>query len=114
MDFDCDCDGFGIGWIFPVMIVGKILGEVFDRPRPTAWPYPPPPQAPPADNPPARAATATLNGVACSGCNRSVSADFQFCPHCGTRVAPPSCRYCGQQLDKKMAYCPHCGGPAKT
>ena len=112
MDFDCDCDGFGLGWFFPALIVGKLLSEAFDRPQP--WPATPPPAPQPAA--PERAAPPVAAAIAlheCAACRRNVSASFAFCPHCGTRLGPPACRFCGQTLKREMAYCPHCGGPAR-
>ncbi len=118
--------GGGIGWLFPALIVGKILGEAFDnpqqqqpwggtqpwspqRPQPQPAPQPQPqPQAQP--RPTAAPATATLRCVNCGG---AVTSQFSFCPHCGWRLYPPACLYCGQTLDPKSTHCDHCGAPRR-
>jgi RNA polymerase subunit RPABC4/transcription elongation factor Spt4 len=116
-DFDGDCDGFGFGWIFPAFLIGKLVSEAFDRPkaespfRERTWPAPPP--ANPVSQPSAIAALGPQNTLHCQNCHKAISANFAFCPHCGTRVAPPVCRYCGQTLQRDMAYCTHCGGPTR-
>ncbi len=118
--------GGGIGWLFPALIVGKILGEAFDNPQQQQpwggaqpWPWQPPqpqpapkpqpqPQAQP--RPTAAPANATLR---CANCGGAVTSQFAFCPHCGWRLYPPACLYCGQTLDPKATHCTHCGAPQR-
>ena len=44
----------------------------------------------------------------CSKCNRSVQADFKFCPFCGANVNP-ACKDCGAKLPPSATFCPDCG-----
>jgi len=129
-----DCGGgWGFGWIFPAVILGRLISDAFDRPQAGGWPQPwPPVQSQPRpqpqpfgsaqdkpqspQNPKAEAwgqpaASQAKTTLACQYCNGDLDPAFAYCPHCGKRVAPPACRYCGQTLKPGMAYCTHCGGP---
>lgn len=100
LDFDCDGDGLGFGWVFPALVVGKLITKAFDsEARPQVF-VPPAPAQP-------QAATAQ-----CQHCRGLFQASFAFCPHCGQKVGPVECEYCGQTLTAQMRYCVHCGGPA--
>ena len=47
--------------------------------------------------------------VVCSECQSEMSADWQFCTDCGTRLAT-ECPSCHQPLPPFGArFCPHCG-----
>jgi len=54
---------------------------------------------------------AEVSGLAleCEACRREVAPHWQFCAHCGTRLAT-ACPRCGSPLPPSGAhYCPHCG-----
>ena len=122
------CGGdWGFGWVFPAIILGRLISDAFDRPQAGGWPQPwppvqpqpcpqPRPQAPQNSRgeawaqPAAAEAKSTLH---CQYCSNDLDPAFAYCPHCGKRVAPPACRYCGQTLKPGMAYCAHCGGPTR-
>ncbi|MGH2521430.1 MAG: zinc ribbon domain-containing protein [Anaerolineales bacterium] len=111
-----DCDGdWGLGWIFPALLLGRLISDSI--PRQTGWPHPPPPQPAPQppqqSRPPAPARAETTAALGCRHCHHALQPEFAFCPGCGQRVAPPTCRYCGQTLKRDMAYCTHCGGPTR-
>ena len=110
--------GFGLGWIFPALLVGRVLSEAFDRPADPAPPINWPPAAGPLPldaTQPNRAvrATAAPAIVTCQGCGRQIASSYAVCPECGTRVSPAACRYCGQTLQPNQAMCAHCGGPRR-
>ena len=101
----------GFGWFIPALILGELISN--RAPRQPEWPYPPPanpgPQEPQRQTADATAQTKTT--VLCQKCNQRVNPEFAFCPHCGTRLAPPTCGYCGQTLERGATYCTKCGGP---
>jgi double zinc ribbon protein len=116
--------GWGFGWIFPALILGRVISDAFDRPQPQGWPQSAWPPVPPQPRPQSHqtpkgdawaqpAASQAKTSLACQYCNGELDPAFAYCPHCGKRVAPPACRYCGQTLQPGMAYCAHCGGPAR-
>lgn len=49
----------------------------------------------------------------CPSCQKSVTQDFAFCPHCGKSLQPV-CRACGRPVDFAWKVCPHCGEKLKT
>lgn len=46
----------------------------------------------------------------CSGCQRSVDADFIICPHCQTNLRH-ACGTCSRLIDRRWAVCPYCTAP---
>ena len=48
-----DCGGgWGFGWIFPAVILGRLISDAFDRPQAGGWPQPwPPVQSQPRPQP---------------------------------------------------------------
>lgn len=48
----------------------------------------------------------------CPGCQKSVGADFAFCPHCGARMEDV-CPSCGRKVEEGWKVCPHCGEKLK-
>jgi len=44
----------------------------------------------------------------CPSCQKSVGADFAFCPHCGARMEGV-CSSCGKKIEEDWKVCPHCG-----
>lgn len=120
------CGGdWGFGWIFPAILIGRLISDAFDRPE-RGWPQPRPqpfgsapdkPKPQPSQNPKGEAwaqpaAPQAKTALHCRHCNGDLDPSFTFCPHCGKRVAL-TCRYCGQTLQPDMTYCAHCGGPAR-
>jgi hypothetical protein len=105
--------GGGFGWIFPAVILGRLISDAFERPGEPA-PLPAPTPQVQAPRPAMLAsATAARPAGACPSCGGALDAGFRFCPHCGRKVAPPTCAYCGQVLTPEMRYCAHCGGPVQ-
>jgi len=49
----------------------------------------------------------------CPQCGSEVSADFQFCPRCGSRLSR-GCPGCGYVCAPEFVYCPKCGTPLST
>jgi hypothetical protein len=49
----------------------------------------------------------------CPSCQKSVAADFAFCPHCGARMEGV-CPSCGKKVEEEWKVCPHCGEKIKT
>jgi hypothetical protein len=44
----------------------------------------------------------------CPKCGSTVSARFNFCPHCKHNLHP-ACPQCGRDVTDSDVYCPHCG-----
>jgi len=44
----------------------------------------------------------------CPQCDRAISADFKFCPHCHTCIKK-TCKKCRKLIDKTWYICPYCG-----
>ncbi len=44
----------------------------------------------------------------CTGCGSEMSADFAFCPKCGTK-SHSTCPSCGTECSADFAFCPKCG-----
>jgi RNA polymerase subunit RPABC4/transcription elongation factor Spt4 len=104
--------GGGWGWFIPALILGELISN--RTPRQPEWPYPPPaPNAREPQRQTAEAATQTKATILCQKCNQRVNPEFDFCPHCGTRLAPRTCGYCGQTLERGATYCTKCGGPVR-
>jgi len=107
------CGGWGLGWLLPAILLGRVVSETVTRPSP--WPVQPAPetprpQPPPQPQPVSNQAKAALR---CAHCDGAITSDFAYCPHCGKQVAPHACRYCGHSLQRDALFCPHCGGPAR-
>ena len=49
-------------------------------------------------------------GRICGGCHATISADYSFCPECGTR-AELACEQCGKRVAPEWSYCTGCGHP---
>ncbi|HEX7077019.1 MAG TPA: ATPase, T2SS/T4P/T4SS family [Candidatus Eisenbacteria bacterium] len=47
-------------------------------------------------------------GRICTGCHQTVSFEYSFCPHCGTRAAL-TCLGCGRRAAPDWSFCPACG-----
>jgi hypothetical protein len=47
-------------------------------------------------------------GRVCAACLETISTEFVFCPHCGTRAAM-TCEGCGHRVVDDWGYCPGCG-----
>jgi len=103
--------GWGFGWFLPGIILGELISN--NIPRQPGWSYPPPANLGPLPTGPAPAQTESQSSVRCQKCDQTVNAKFDFCPHCGTRLAPRACGYCGQTLERGVTYCTKCGGPAR-
>lgn len=106
-------DDFGLGLIFPAIIVGKVISEIFDQSaaaqsRPVTPPAPAAPRPTPAAAGPEAAPTAR-----CQHCHGTITDQFAYCPHCGRAISPRVCQYCSQALTPAMRFCTHCGGPVK-
>lgn len=99
--------GGGFGWVFPAMILGRLVSEALERRG--EGPLPPAPPATsgagPAWSEPAAAE------VRCANCGRGVTAGYAFCPHCGQSVSQRECRYCGRELKRDQRTCVGCGAP---
>lgn len=48
----------------------------------------------------------------CPQCQKPVSPNFEFCPHCGARMEA-SCPQCKKPVEKTWAACPYCGNKLK-
>src|SRR5262245_92287 len=46
----------------------------------------------------------------CSSCGFAVTANFQFCPQCGTKLSQ-NCPQCGHGCPLSFRFCPQCGTP---
>ena len=46
----------------------------------------------------------------CPGCERRISADWQVCPNCHTKLRK-SCQKCGKLMDLPWNVCPFCATP---
>jgi len=53
------------------------------------------------------------SGRVCSACLETISTEFTFCPHCGTRVAM-TCEGCGHRVVDDWGFCPGCGRPREV
>ena len=108
--------GFGLGWLIPALLVGRVISDTVARPN--VWPAPLP-VVPPAPNPQPQTTprpepqSAGTSLVRCRHCEHEVQKGFAFCPHCGQHMNPTACQYCGHKLLADAAYCGHCGGPAR-
>jgi RNA polymerase subunit RPABC4/transcription elongation factor Spt4 len=49
----------------------------------------------------------------CPNCQKSVTQNFAFCPHCGKSLQPV-CRACGKPVEAAWKVCPHCGEKLKA
>jgi hypothetical protein len=117
------------GWVFPALILGRIVQEVFDQQSRqqtggSSWPQPnvPPifqsptqPQSP-AGPPPspwgASEAKPVMKTTKCVNCDQPVSAGYAFCPHCGRSVSKRECAYCSRDIPAGAERCVGCGAPA--
>ena len=52
--------------------------------------------------------TAEEAGRVCSGCHRTISGEYGFCPHCGVR-AELTCQGCGRRVSSEWTFCTGCG-----
>ena len=52
--------------------------------------------------------TAEDGGRVCAGCHRTISNEYAFCPHCGTR-AELTCPGCGRRVAAEWGFCTGCG-----
>lgn len=85
----------GVVWALLVLI-GNLIGLlIYLIVRTDSVPAPPVQRISPA---------ATL----CPSCQKSVGADFAFCPHCGTQLQR-TCPQCGKSVEPAWKACPHCG-----
>lgn len=50
------------------------------------------------------------SGRICGGCHSTVSTEYAFCPHCGTR-AELACEECGKRIAPAWGFCTGCGHP---
>lgn len=48
----------------------------------------------------------------CPDCQKLVSLNFTFCPHCGARLQE-SCPQCGKSIEANWKVCPYCGEKLK-
>jgi len=48
------------------------------------------------------------SGRVCSACLETISTEYTFCPHCGTRAAL-TCEGCGHRVVDDWGFCPGCG-----
>jgi len=48
------------------------------------------------------------SGRVCAACLETISTEFTFCPHCGTRAAL-TCEGCGHRVVDDWGFCPGCG-----
>jgi len=46
----------------------------------------------------------------CPGCERQISADWQICPNCQTKLRKP-CQKCGKLIELPWNICPYCATP---
>jgi type IV pilus assembly protein PilB len=53
------------------------------------------------------------SGRICGGCHSTVSTEYAFCPHCGTR-AELACEECGKRIAPEWAFCTGCGHPRES
>ena len=59
--------------------------------------------------------TSTTDGVTCTNCNKTYSADTKFCPICGKKTeeiknnAEVTCPNCNKQYSSDVKFCPKCG-----
>ncbi len=50
-------------------------------------------------------------GLICWHCKNEISAEFSWCPACGSALKPVPCNYCGQMIGIQENNCPYCGAP---
>lgn len=50
--------------------------------------------------------------IRCHTCSSAISADFIWCPKCGSALKAHPCPYCGQILDPADKLCGSCGAPS--
>ena len=87
-----------------MVMIPPILGP----PAPTT--PPPTTSTVPATPPPPPPSTQSV--IKCPKCGRNVSADFEYCPYCGTKLPKASyCPHCGALLPPGAKFCPKCGKP---
>lgn len=98
----------GGGWVFPAMIIGRLLQEALEQSSRGGWPQPetpPPParpSAPEAPRPtPAAASTTAWSESIVGQTGRPAS---QSAPR-------RECRYCGRDLPGDVRQCLGCGAP---
>ncbi len=51
--------------------------------------------------------------LSCPSCRKPVSAEFDWCPHCGTALRAQPCAYCGRLMAPAEPFCSSCGAPRK-
>lgn len=54
----------------------------------------------------------SVSAQSCPQCQKPVSPNFEFCPHCGARMEA-SCAQCKKPIEKTWAACPYCGNRIK-
>ncbi len=112
--------GWGGGWVFPAMILGRILQEALNQQTPPPGPGPQPFPGRPVPQPGGPIPTpfgqtpppAEDKTVQCANCLLEVKAGFAVCPHCGRSVNKRECRYCGRETPLEQNSCLGCGAPA--
>jgi hypothetical protein len=45
----------------------------------------------------------------CGECGKGISAEFVFCPFCGTETKRVKCQVCGVKVYAESSFCPSCG-----
>jgi hypothetical protein len=50
---------------------------------------------------------------ACPACQKPVTPDFVYCPHCGAALQK-TCPSCGKPKETGWKVCPHCGAPLQS
>jgi len=117
-DHDWGWGGWFFSW-FPIFIIFRLLAALFDERRPTtAWPTskappagaPAPPPQPQSPGP----ASAPRPMLQCVNCQKNISADYAYCPHCGHDPRRRAvCAYCGTPHKLGRTNCESCGAPVR-
>jgi len=116
------------GWVFPALILGRIVQEVLEQQARqqsggSAWPPPsvpplfqsPEPQAPTGPPPSpwgSSEAKPVETNTRCVNCEQEVRAGYAFCPHCGRSIIKRECAYCSRDIPAGAERCTGCGAPA--
>jgi hypothetical protein len=105
------------GWVFPALILGRIVQEVLEQksrqqPGGSSWPQPQTPTAPPPSPWGSSEAKPVEKTTRCVNCDQEVKAGYAFCPHCGRSITKRECAYCSRDIPPGAERCIGCGAPA--
>lgn len=105
------------GWVFPALILGRIVQEVLEQQSRQAsggssWRQPQAPAGPPPSPWGTDESKPAEKTVRCVNCAQEVRAGYAFCPHCGRSFTKRECAYCSRDIPAGAERCLGCGAPA--